>query len=532
MTISYRPKLRSLLLVVNCLVLLLPISGLFFFKMYESQLIRQTEASLIGQAAFLSSIYVQELTQQAGGKKSLIKFEQALPPDSPFKNSTSFTPINPSLDMATEQILPPSPNGIPPALPADHLSRTVGQSLIPLLKNSQKITLSGIRIVDYNGVVVSSSGSELGLSLEHRQEIRKALQGNYISVLRKRVSDEPRPSYSSPSRKGWIRVLVAMPIIYEQQIVGAVLLSRSPIGIGKGLYFVRKHLLFGSIIVISLVVAITWLTNAVISKPIHQLVKKTKKVKDKGGELEPLTHGGTREVAELSESISEMATTLQKRAEYIQNFARHVSHEFKTPITAIQGSIELMQDLEHEMSEKDKKRFLKNMDQDVRHLDQLTKGLLELARADMVLPGMSTCNPSEIVQEIIDYKNNDNQKVLMLVHGEQSSIKMDSEIFRGIILNLVENSFLHGKATQVSIELSFVVQHNISGTQITVTDNGNGISLPNQEKIFTPFFTTARNEGGTGLGLSINKAILENHAGQIALSPTYIEGCRFSLFIP
>lgn len=532
MAISYRPQLRSLLLAVNCLVLLLPVSGIFLLKMYESQLIRQTEAALIGQAALLSSMYAQELALQANNENLTIKYGSILPIDSPFHNTESFTPVNPLLDVATETILPPSPSGERPILPADPLSLAVGKKLIPVLKKSQRITLCGIRIMESNGIVVSSSGSELGLSLAHRQEIKRAIKGYYASVLRKRISDEPSPPYSSLSRKGSVRVLVGMPIIHDQQIVGAVLLSRSPIGLGKGLYFIRKHLLLGSVLVLSIVIAITWLTNVVISRPLKQLVVRTKKIKSHGGELEPLTHPGTKEVEELSGAISEMANTLQKRADYIQNFARHVSHEFKTPITAILGSIELMQDLGQEMSQEDQNHFLKNMDQDVRHLDQLTRGLLNFARADMASPGITSFDPAEIIQQILEQLNEDERSITAEFQVGNTTILMEREIFRGIITNLIENSFRHGNATKVNIALSRTEHHNATGTQIYVTDNGCGVLPTNWDKIFTPFFTTARNSGGTGLGLTIIKAIVENHDGQIALSTSYEKGCRFSLFLP
>lgn len=532
MAISYRPQLRSLLLAVNCLVLLLPVSGIFLLKMYESQLIRQTEAALIGQAALLSSLYAQELALQANKENLTIKYGSILPVDSPFHNIESFTPISPLLDVATETILPPSPNGERPAYPADPLSLVVGGKLIPVLKESQRITLCGIRIVESNGIVVSSSGSELGSSLAHRQEIKRALQGYYASVLRKRVSDEPAPPYSSLSRKGSVRVLVGMPIIHDQQIVGAVLLSRSPIGLGKGLYFIRKHLLLGSVLVISIVIAITWLTNVVISRPLKQLVVRTKIIKNHGGELEPLTHPGTREVEELSGAISEMANTLQKRADYIQNFARHVSHEFKTPITAIQGSVELMQDLGQEMSQEDQNHFLKNMGQDVRHLDQLTRGLLNFARADMASPGVTSIDPAEIIQQIIEQMSEEDRSITANFQIGNTTILMEPDIFRGIITNLIENCFRHGNATNVNIEIPHAKYQETMGTQIYVTDNGCGVPPANHDRIFTPFFTTARNSGGTGLGLTITKAIVENHGGQIALLTSYETGCRFSLFLP
>ncbi len=532
MSISFRPQLRSLLLLVNVLVLLLPVSLIGLLKIYESELIRQTESALIGQAALISSLYAQELGALARSENATLDYSVTLPADSPFQSFAAFTPITPHLDVATTTILSPGPKGLQSTEPSDRISQTVGKQLISVLKESKRITLCGIRIVDSKGVVVSSSGSELGLSLSNRLEIRRALQGYYSSVLRRRISDEPPPPYSSLSRKGWLRVLVVMPVIHKQQVVGAVLLSRSPIGVGKGLFFIRKHLLLAGGVMICVVIAITWITTVVISRPLKLLVARAKNVQAHGGKFETLDHPGTREIADLSGSISEMADTLQKRANYIQNFARHVSHEFKTPLTAMQGSIELMQDMGQEMSPEERDHFLGNMSQDVRHLDRLTRGLIELARADMTSSGSATCRPDFVIHEMASRYKKTGQDVVVSLHGQPQTVGMEPEVFRGILVNLVENSFSHGNAGQVKIDLHFASRLEQNMNLITISDDGSGIASTNHDKIFTPFFTTSRNRGGTGLGLAITKALVERHGGKVFLSAPLKDGCQFTLLLP
>ncbi|MEN8258031.1 MAG: HAMP domain-containing sensor histidine kinase [Thermodesulfobacteriota bacterium] len=531
MALSLRPQLRTLLLVVNVLVLLLPIGGIGLLKMYESELVRQTESALIGQAALLTSTYGQELSKRADKQHVELGYSVLLPADSLFHSFAPLIPIRPRLDVATANILPPGPSALPPPSPADEIPRSVGRQLASVLKDSQRITLCGIRLLDSTGVVVASSGSELGLSLANRQEVRRALQGYYASVLRKRISDEPAPLLSSLSRKGWLRVLVAMPVIHQQKVVGAVLLSRSPVGVGKGLYFIRKHLLLAAVVMLALVVFLSWLTTVMISRPLKKLVKQAKEVEVHGGTLAPLAHPGTMEVAELSESITEMANTLQTRADYIKNFARHVSHEFKTPITSMQGSIELIQDMGDEMSSEERQLFLNNMEEDVRHIDRLTRGLLELARADMTSPGQASCRPEQVVQEVAADYSRPGLRVRFHPSRKTAKIAMAADIFRGVIVNLLENSVQHGKASLVEITLEESgPPHPMP--QLTVQDNGSGIAASHYGKIFTPFFTTARNRGGTGLGLAISKALIEGHGGEITLSDKTEIGSTFTITLP
>ena len=95
----------------------------------------------------------------------------------------------------------------------------------------------------------------------------------------------------------------------------------------------------------------------------------------------PLRHPVTHDIAELSEAVATMAQTLEQRADYIRNFAAHVSPEFKTPLSAIQGSVELLRDHADSMPPGQRKRFIDIPSNDALRLERLVRRLLELARA-------------------------------------------------------------------------------------------------------------------------------------------------------
>jgi signal transduction histidine kinase len=78
-----------------------------------------------------------------------------------------------------------------------------------------------------------------------------------------------------------------------------------------------------------------------------------------------------------------MARTLETRANSISDFAAQVSHEIKTPLTAMQGAVEMLREHGAAMSADERERFLDILDHDTRRLAQLVRPLLELARADM-----------------------------------------------------------------------------------------------------------------------------------------------------
>ncbi len=522
----FRPRLRTLLLVANIMTLLLPISMIVLLQLYESELVRQTESALIGQGALLAATFRQEILRNSS-TGDLFLTDKPLASHSLFNKGQSLTPIRPQLDVARETIFSSAPDGVQAAQPPDPATLAAGQLLEPILHDAKRITLAGIRLVDHRGTVVASSGSEYGLSLINRQEVKKALQGNYVSLLRQRISDEPAPSITSHSRRAWLRVFVALPVLEKGRVLGAVVLSRSPIGVGRGLYMIRNHLIKASVVLVILVLLVSLFTTLAISQPIKALVRQADMVRrGESDATQTIRHPGTVEVAGLSHSIAQMAASLAARADYIRTFANNVSHELKTPITSLKGSVELLQDHGNTMSMEEQQRFLDNMAGDIDGLERRVRRLLELARADVVQPGTASCDVNKVL--LLLHKRYENREVEISGGKGLPEVKMDQEILESILVNIIENALQHGgPKTRVKV----IAQTNETDRfEWLISDTGQGISKDNATKIFRPFFTTARHQGGTGLGLSIIKSLLTAHNGTIELLPTE-HGATFRVII-
>jgi len=115
---------------------------------------------------------------------------------------------------------------------------------------------------------------------------------------------------------------------------------------------------------------------------------------------------------------------------------------------------------------------------------------------------------------------------------EMPPVAVAAEVLESILSNLVDNGRQHG-GPRVHVHLSARLEERVGRdfVEITVQDNGPGVSASDSGRIFTPFFTTARDSGGTGLGLSIVQALVVAHLGTIALeeSPS---GARFRILLP
>ncbi|MEO8756468.1 MAG: HAMP domain-containing sensor histidine kinase [Devosia sp.] len=264
-----------------------------------------------------------------------------------------------------------------------------------------------------------------------------------------------------------------------------------------------------------LTVGIAVVFSRTISGPINSLIRRTEEI-GRGGRAAIVAPEqlGTREIATLSQSFLDLAERLVDRTEYVSSFAAHVSHELKSPVTAIRGSAELLRDAE--MSKDERKRFLDHIIADSDRLTALLERLRELARADLDVAGGTTTVGDAVGGE----------PMVTLAGATDVSIALGPEAGRAIFGQLLRNAAEHG-ATIVRI----VAVQNDGALRVSVSDNGGGISPGNRDRIFEPFFTTRREAGGTGMGLQIVRSMLAAHGGTIDLLPSPA-GATFEIRIP
>lgn len=268
----------------------------------------------------------------------------------------------------------------------------------------------------------------------------------------------------------------------------------------------------GLALVITVVIAIVF--SRTITGPINALVKRSEEI-GKGGRaaIVPAERQGTRELATLSQSFLDLAERLVDRTEYVSSFAAHVSHELKSPVTAIRGSAELLRDAE--MSKEERQRFLAHIIADSDRLTALLDSLRELARADLDVSAGSSTAAEALAGE-----------GAVLSGDVDVPMRLGPEASKAVFGQLLRNAREHG-ASEVTVSAT----REDETLRIVVSDNGSGISPGNRDRIFEPFFTTRRETGGTGMGLQIVRSMLAAHSGSIELLPSET-GAAFELRVP
>ncbi|MFN7975398.1 MAG: ATP-binding protein [Acidobacteriota bacterium] len=517
-----------MLLSVNLVVLLMPLLGIWFLHLYENEVMRRTESELIAQAALVRSLYRDALMTRlaARGPDAIARYGLPLDALTTSGDGEHFHPLVPELDLSKDVPLPRVDDAPPAAEPADPAAVEAGATLGTVFAETQDVTLAGFRVVDPNGVVVATSRSELGGSLASREEVRRALRGEHVSLLRERVSDEPPFPLEGISRSTRIRVFVALPVIAGGRIVGAVIVSRTPMNVAKALYEKRFKLLRWSVSLVLLVGLLTAYTSRTIGRPVRDLIEQTRAVA-LGAKPRPLAHAGTREIAQLSDAFQRMARELTERSDYIKTFAANVSHEFKTPLTAIQGAVELLRDHGAEMVPDERERFLANIAADAERLTRLVKRLLELARADVATPGGGRSDVAAVLESAAGRARSTGLAVTMAWDAvPQLLVPVGGDVLETIFGNLFENARQHGAG-----KAEVAVEPDAESVLVRIADDGPGIPAEIASRVFEPFYTTARATGGTGLGLSVVRALLEAHGGAIDLVPGSGGAC-FSVRLP
>ena len=231
-------------------------------------------------------------------------------------------------------------------------------------------------------------------------------------------------------------------------------------------------------------------------------------------------------------------TELRRLERVRQDFVANVSHEFKTPLTAIQGFAETLLGGALE-DDKNNRRFLEIIRDHAAQLARVTNDLLKLARieAGKLDVQFGPVNLGEVVEICADTTQlRAGRKGIDFaaeIPPELPPIRGDARLLREVLQNLLDNAVQYtpsGGRVQVEAE------EGAKDVTITVADTGIGIPSTDQERIFERFYRVdaarSREEGGTGLGLSIARHIVEALGGRLSVESEVGRGSRFSFTVP
>lgn len=217
-------------------------------------------------------------------------------------------------------------------------------------------------------------------------------------------------------------------------------------------------------------------------------------------------------------------------------FISTTSHEFRTPLTSILSSMQLVQRYRKKWSDEKIEDQFDRVKTSIFNLTKLLDDILTISRADS---GRIIFNPKildlyrfslEVIEEV-KHKANGKHKFIFNFLSARKEFLLDPRLIHFVIINLLSNAF---KYSPDGGEVTLIVSSTKKVIQITVSDEGIGIPTKDREHLFKPFYR-AKNTGeieGTGLGLSIVQRAVELHKGVIKCYSKLGAGTRFVVKIP
>lgn len=253
-------------------------------------------------------------------------------------------------------------------------------------------------------------------------------------------------------------------------------------------------------------------------------------------ETSPL-HSGTDELTGAVASVHDI-TELQRLRTVRQDFVANVSHELKTPITAIQGYIETLAG-EQTMEAETRDRFIRKIRDQTRRMSNMIEDLLTISRLEFEENEYDTrrINMVEPVQEawktLEPRAEKKNLSLEAMLPEKPVYVDGHSVAIRQLTSNLLENAL---KYTPDGGKVTVRIEENDHFGILRVSDTGVGIEPRKQERIFERFYRVddarTRESGGTGLGLAIVKHLTQALDGNITVDSTPGQGSTFQVKIP
>ncbi|MBL8744201.1 MAG: HAMP domain-containing histidine kinase [Myxococcales bacterium] len=456
------------LLLVNLTVLIVPVMGLEFARLYERQLLASLERDMRNQAAIARAALENDL-ELGGSLPDVARHSEAVLTRAAQSTRTRVRLLDVNAAVVADTHRAGPPEGEEPEVP----------SVLPNLGSDARA--DGPRWPD----------------LGQREEVMRAMAGSLATRTRVRA------------RAPAVVLFLAEPVLVRGRVAAVVYVTRSTQPVLLELYKIRTGLFQVMAVAFALTAIVTFLLERSISAPLHRLGRAAGRVAR--GELHvAVPIAGSGEVRELALAFAHMKERLVERLRFAGEFAADVAHELKSPLTSIRGAAELLEQGAWQ-DPVARERFIENIRLDVERLDRIVTRLLLLGRIEASDRPMAELDLGVLGRAIVDRLSTD-EKPIGLDADAPVMLAGRADDLEIAISNLIENA---QRYTPKGERVGVAVHATPNGALVRVENPGPPISPNNLSKIFERFFTTDAATGGTGLGLAIVKSVAEAHGGTI-----------------
>ncbi len=382
--------------------------------------------------------------------------------------------------------------------------------------NKQKINQQ-IYLTDAKGIVIyDSRGIAVGQDYSQWNDVYLTLRGQYGVRSTRMKNEDPNSS----------TMYIAAPIMFKNQIIGVV-------SIGKPNSSVQPYIQRSEQKLIHHAIGITLFCLFLASLVAYWLKHSIDKVRRYAQALAPVNQAphfySAKELNLVTEALENMREQLEGRA-YIEHYVNTLTHELKSPLTAIQASAELLKEA---LPLQDQQQFAEHIHQQSQRLRSLIDRMLlltrlEKAKSDLELQQFDL---SVLLQQLIAQYQSQIQQKNLVCHFHLAAhchITADRFWMSQAIVNLLDNAIDFAKQNAIlSIQLQ-PLDHNV--IELVIFNEGNPIPDFAMTQLFDTYFSLPRphnQQRSSGIGLSIVKQVIEQHHGQIQISNCTVQHLPF-----
>ena len=267
--------------------------------------------------------------------------------------------------------------------------------------------------------------------------------------------------------------------------------------------------------------------------PIIEISEATKEIAKGNFDIQLKENSRAKEVNIMAHNFMLMAKELSNIETFHNDFISNVSHEFKTPISAIEGYATLLQN--KNLSEEKQDAYIAKILFNVKRLSSLTGNILQLSRLEkqeMIIEKKWFSLDEQIRQDVLMFETTWSKKDLELdIDLDVVNYFGNSDLISQVWQNLIGNAM---KFVEDRGCIRIILKQEAENAVISISDNGIGMSPDVKKRIFEKFYQgdTSHSSDGNGLGLTLVKRIVDLHDGTINVSTKEGKGTTFTVHLP
>lgn len=366
-----------------------------------------------------------------------------------------------------------------------------------------------VYVTDAQGNVIfhSLDPSQIGQNYSQWNDVARTLAGKYgaRSTRDLGISDDDIAT-----------AYVAAPIILDEQIVGVVSVGKPKESVRRFLGFARQNLAYATLIAAVSMLLLAFVISRWVSQPLAELAQFANRV-SRGDRVEPPKFA-SNEIGEVGRAVQSMREALEGK-EYTERYVQSLTHELKSPLSAILGAAEL---LDEDVPAEQRKQFHRNIRTEAARMEDLVERMLQLASLEKrsSLETIETIDLQAMLESVkCDFQVElMNRKLQISIDcDEGASLEVEPFLLRQALSNLLQNAIDFSPSGG---EITMQCKTQEHGIEIGITDQGPGVPDYAAERIFDRFYSLPRPDSqqkSTGLGLNFVREAVELHGGRIEI---------------